>query len=200
MVTIIITGGIATGKSTACKAWLEMEPDSAFHDADATVHALYGDRAVRAEIAAAFGADALIGEDEVDRSLLRRAITADPGNKKMLEGILHPRVRSVATEAHANALAAGKPWFLADIPLYFEAGEWKPCADAKVVVVACSRETQRIRLQQRNPFDIAEAGRIIAMQADLAAKMAASDHVLWNEGSPAALRRQIQMLRDCLRH
>ena len=67
MVTIIITGGIATGKSTACKAWLAMEPDTAFHDADATVHALYGDRTVRTEIAAAFGADALIGENEVDR-------------------------------------------------------------------------------------------------------------------------------------
>ena len=86
MQTLIITGGIATGKSSACRAWLEIEPDTVVHDADAVVHALYGDPRVRMELAAAFGPAALVGESEVDRGFLRKTIVADPPGKKILEG------------------------------------------------------------------------------------------------------------------
>ncbi len=198
MITLVVTGGIATGKSSFCQAWREIEPGSICHDADQAVHALYGKPEVRALLSRAFGPEILLGESEVDRSMIRRAITHDPGKKQILEQILHPRVRSERTTAITSARASGCPWFLAEIPVFFEAGAVKPEPDSPVIVVACSAETQRQRLQQRNPFDNAEAGRMIAMQSDLSAKMAAADHVLWNEGPPPTMLQQAKMLRDCL--
>jgi dephospho-CoA kinase len=70
--------------------------------------------------------------------------------------------------------------------------------EAKVLVVACDQETRLERLRARNPFDNGEAGRMVDLQADLPAKMAAADHVLWNEGRPSDLSRQAMMLRDLL--
>jgi dephospho-CoA kinase len=198
MITLVVTGGIATGKSSFCQAWREIEPASIVHDADQAVHALYGSPEVRALLSRAFGPEILLGDSDVDRSMIRRAIAHDPGKKLQLEEILHPRVRSGRADAIAEARASGCPWFLAEIPVFFEAGAVKPEAGSPVIVVACAPETQRQRLQQRNPFDNAEAGRMIGMQLDLSAKMAAADHVLWNEGPPATMLQQARMLRDCL--
>ena len=125
--------------------------------------------------------------------------SARPDKRRELESLVHPRVRTRCIEAHERADGAGAPWFLADIPLFFEGGGWKPVPGTHVVVVACSPAIQLERLLQRNPFDKPEAERIIASQADLSAKMAAADHVLWNEGSPPVLQRQSRLLRDCLR-
>lgn len=198
MIIFVVTGGIATGKTSFCRAWRELEPATIFHDADHAVHALYGDPEVRALLSKTFGPEILLGDSEVDRPRIRKAMASDPRKKEALEQILHPRVRSRRAAAIANARAAGCPWFLAEIPIFFEAGAVEPEADCPVVVVACSPEIQRQRLQQRNPFDNAEAGRMIAMQSDLSAKMAAADHVLWNEGPPPTMLRQARMLRDCL--
>jgi dephospho-CoA kinase len=54
------------------------------------------------------------------------------------------------------------------------------------------------RLKARNPFDNGQAVRMVSLQSDLPAKMAAADHVLWNEGRESDLSRQATMLRDLL--
>lgn len=195
---LVVTGGIATGKSTFCQIWAKICPDSVFHDADACVHRLYADPAVRMELRQVFGADALVGEQEIDRGFIRRAIGADPARKTALENILHPRVRAERARLADEASAAGRPWFVAEIPVYFEAGARKPVPEAVVLVVACAQETRLDRLRARIPFDNGEAERMIAMQAELPAKMAAADHVLWNEGRLSDLTRQALMLRDLL--
>lgn len=198
MLYLVVTGGIATGKSTFCRIWQTLEPKTVQHDADAAVHRLYADPAVRMEMRMVFGENVLIGETEVDRNAIRVAIAEDPTRKAALEGILHPRVRAERENVAAAARAAGAPCFLAEIPVFFEAGARKPEPEAKVIVVACAHQTRLERLRARNPFDNGEAERMVQMQAELPAKMAAADHVLWNEGRPPDLSRQAMMLRDLL--
>jgi dephospho-CoA kinase len=198
MLYLVVTGGIATGKSTFCRIWNELVPGTAFHDADDSVHRLYADPAVRMEIGLVFGSSVLIGESDIDRAAVRAAIAGDPIRKAALEGILHPRVRAERTRMAAEAQHRGAPCFLAEIPVFFESGAQKPVPEAKVLVVACDQETRLERLRARNPFDNGEAGRMVDLQADLPAKMAAADHVLWNEGRPSDLSRQAMMLRDLL--
>lgn len=198
MLYLVVTGGIATGKSTFCRIWKEQVPGTVLHDADEAVHRLYADAAVRMEIRQVFGPDVLVGDTEIDRDAIRSAIAADKTRKAALEGILHPRVRAERAKLASEVESAGVPCFLAEIPVFFEAGANKPTPETLVLVVACSPETQLERLRARNPFDNGQAGRILPMQADLQAKMAAADHVLWNDGCPSDLSRQAMMLRDLL--
>ncbi len=198
MLYLVVTGGIATGKSTFCKIWQEILPGTILHDADEAVHRLYADPAVRMEIRQVFGPDVLLGDRDIDRTAIRNAIAGDRTRKSALEAILHPRVRQERAQLSAKAKEAGVPCFLAEIPVFYEAGGHKPDPDALVVVVACAPGTRWERLQARNPFDNGQAGRMVALQADLQAKMAAADHVLWNEGRLSDLSRQALMLRDLL--
>ena len=195
---LIVTGGIGTGKSAFVAALREEMPSLALHDADRTVHRLYGDPDVREELAAEFGASVLTGEADVDRAAIRKAVFTEPSKRARLEAILHPRVRAACQAAWNAAQAGAASLFVADIPLFFEGGQWKPDPSIRVLVVACSPRTQRDRLAARNPFDKDAIERIISSQADLAAKMAAADFVVWNEGGLQALRRQAASLVDHL--
>ena len=198
MLYLVVTGGIATGKSTFCQIWKDQLPGTVVHDSDEAVHRLYADPSVRMEIRQVFGPEVLVGEDEIDRETIRNSIAADRTKKAALEGILHPRVRAERSKLATEAEAAGAPCFLAEIPVYFEAGARKPVPEALVLVVGCGPETRLERLRARNPFDKSQAERMLSMQADLHAKMAAADHVLWNDGRPSDLSRQAMMLRDLL--
>lgn len=198
MHALIVTGGIATGKSSFSRDWLALAPDTVFHDADASVHKLYSDASVRTALVDLFGEEVLHGSDNVDRARIRQQVFQDPSKRKELESILHPRVRALCLESYQQAMAMRATWFLADIPLFFEAGCWKPDAQVSVLVVACSRATQLSRLLQRNPFDNDEAQRIVDAQIDIHTKMAAADFVVWNEGLPSVMNQQIRMIKDCL--
>lgn len=198
MLYLVVTGGIGTGKSTFCRIWQENLPGTVLHDADEAVHRLYADADVREKLSLVFGPQVLVGESEIDRDAIREAISADRTRKLALENILHPLVRAERAQRAAEAATAGATCFLAEIPVFFEAGAHKPVPEAKVVVVACAHETRLERLRARNPFDNGQAGRMVALQAELPAKMAAADHVLWNEGRPSDLSRQALMLRDLL--
>jgi len=195
---LIITGGFATGKSTFCGMIAALRPGSVVHDADDCVHGLYAEKSVRSELAALFGQDILLDDGEIDRARVRQEVFASPERRRALEKILHPRVRTATAAAWKQALATDAPFFLADIPLFFEAGQWKPTPDFLVVVVACSPTTQGQRARERNPFDKATVERIVSSQASLEVKMAAADFVAWNEGGRDVLERQAAILADHL--
>ncbi len=193
-VGLVVTGGVGTGKSSFARHLADLVPGLAWHDADAAVHALYGDAEVRAGLAGLFGPEVLVSATEIDRAAVRRTVFADPARRKQLEAILHPRVRAACLAAWEAAVRARAPLFVADIPLFFEGGQWKPDPAFRVVVVACSPAVQRQRLAARNPFDNEAIEGILSVQADLAAKMAAADFVVWNEGGPQTLLRQATLL------
>ncbi len=193
-VGLVVTGGAGTGKSSFTRQMAELVPGIAWHDADASVHALYADAEVRAGLAGLFGPEVLVSATEIDRAAVRRAVFAEPARRKQLEAILHPRVRAACLAAWEAAVRAWKPLFVADIPLFFEGGQWKPDPAFRVVVVACSPAVQRERLAARNPFDNEAIEGMLSAQVDLAAKMAAADFVVWNEGEPRTLLRQATLL------
>jgi len=181
-----LTGGIATGKTTFRRCLVEAHAFDVF-DADACVHALLeGDHAVIASIADAFGPAAFTPAGRPDKTFLRNRIYSDSAARRTLEGILHPRVRQRWHELGAQACEQGHD-FLADIPLLFETGA-QEAFDA-VVVVAASPATQQDRLRARG-VNAALMERMLASQWTIEEKVRLADHVIWNDGSPEALRRQ----------
>lgn len=191
-----ITGGIATGKSSFVQALLRHLPAPLF-DADRAAHELLeGDPAVHEEIRARFGPGVFTTANLPNRQRLREAVFGFPEERKALEAILHPRIRE-RWMALCAAQRNQPGWLLVDIPLLYETGAEK--ALERVVVVACSGETQRARLREKRGLDETTSENIIGAQHDLGLKMKAANHVIWNDSTLDCLEGQARLLADWLK-
>lgn len=196
MPAIGVTGGVASGKSSVAQA-LGARLGVEVFSADACARDLADhDPEARAEIAGVFGQDVFKPDGGLDRVRIREMVFADAEKRSRLEAILHPRIRArwvpLAREARGNGA-----WWVAEIPLLFETG-----AEAEldgVIAVACSESVQLERLARHRGLDPAVAGGIIGAQAPMAEKTARADWVIWNDGTPAALERQVDWVEELLR-
>ena len=107
MLKIGITGGIGSGKSLV--AGLFMQHGAALVDTDAIAHQLTGPGGAAIDaIRRAFGDGVIATDGRMDRAAMRARVFADPAQKKVLEGILHPMIQQEAQRQLA-ALAAAFP-------------------------------------------------------------------------------------------
>lgn len=191
MLSLALTGGIATGKSTFVRHFLELAPNTAFFDCDASVHDLLTNPEVVATVEASLGQDLTSADGTLNRSRLRGLVFEHPERRKTLEGILHPLVRDACLASQQQARASGTAaFFLADVPLLYESGF--PLHRDLDIVVACGPLTQRSRLMARSGFASDLADKIIAAQLPIADKIDRADVSLWNGGQPKSLRRQTE--------
>lgn len=191
MPAIGITGGISTGKSTFCECLREILLAAKFFNADQAAHALVELPDVKRKIRAEFGSCVFSRDGDLNREKLRAIIFADATKKRALEQILHPRIRrqwGVEAEKHRNS----PDFFFADIPLLYETNGETLCD--RVVVVACSYKVQLARLAKRMSLKQKEAEQMITSQMPLDEKIRRGDHVVWNDGSRAALMEQTRFL------
>src|SRR5213593_489576 len=191
MPAIGITGGISTGKSTFCDCLREILPGAKFFDADAVARQLVDLEEVKQELLAKFGFGIFSRNGDLNRDAVRAIIFQDAVKRQALEQILHPRIRrqwSVEADRHRTS----SQFFFADIPLLYETGGETLCD--RVVVVACSENVQVARLAQRMSINGTEAEQMIRSQMPLDEKIARADHVVWNDGSRAALMEQARFL------
>ncbi len=183
-----LTGGIASGKSTAARRFGEL--GAAIVDADEGARALVvAGQPARAEIVARFGAGILAADGRLDRRALRERVFRDPGSRADLEAILHPRIR---TEMARRAAAATGPYTILVIPLLIEAG---PRDDIdRILVVDANEDTQRQRLIERDGGSPELARAMLAAQASRAERLARADDVLPNDGDLAGLHAAVGAL------
>jgi dephospho-CoA kinase len=185
-----LTGGIATGKSTAARLLHDLADLTAF-DADACVHELL---ATDHEVISTIRLEFSLPDAPLDRAMLRQIVFRDPEARRRLEGILHPVVRARWQGLAHDCRAHGRR-LLADIPLLFETGA--ASAFDATIVVAASPQVQRQRLADRG-LDQKMIDAMLASQWPIGQKVALADHVIWNDGSPAELERQCALLLDAL--
>src|SRR5437870_12432125 len=191
MPEIGIRGGICSGKSSFCACLRETLPAARFFNADEAAHALVELTEVKQEIRAEFGNGIFSSDEALNRAKLRAIIFGDATRKRALERILHPRIRHqwrAEAERHRNS----PDFFFADIPLLYESGGETLCD--RVVVVAWSYELQLSRSMARLSIKASEGQPTINSQMPLDEKIARADHVVWNDGSRAALMEQARFL------
>jgi dephospho-CoA kinase len=187
-----ITGGISTGKTTFCGCLRELVPDAKIFDADVAARQLVdGDPEVKREIQDRFGADIYSSAGDLNRSKLGATVFTDARQRRLLEGILHPRIRLQWSDL-AHRYRKSSEFFFADIPLLYETGGETLCD--WVVVVACSPAIQRKRLAAKTGLSPDRVEDMISSQMDLKEKMKRAQHVVWNNDGTDLLRRQTETL------
>ncbi len=186
-----LTGGIGSGKSTV--ADLFATQGAAVVDTDLIAHQLtaVGGAAIPA-IKEAFGAELILPGGAMDRAAMRERVFVDANEKKRLEAILFPLIRRTTREAAEQAEGT---YLLFVVPLLVESGLWQQRV-SRVLTIDCSEEVQIARVMQRNNLSETQVRAIIASQASRAARLAAADDVVSNEGDSAALLPQVARLHQ----
>ena len=187
--SIALTGGIASGKSTVADAFRERGVP--IFDADVVARELVqpGQPAL-AEIAVVFGAAMLTAAGELDRGRMRERVFADIAERRRLESILHPKVRKALLAAAATCADA---YCLLVIPLLAESHadyDWVN----RTLVVDVPFETQLARVMQRDGITRDAALSILAVQATREERLDLADDLIDNAGPPEALGLSVDRL------
>jgi dephospho-CoA kinase len=188
VIRVGLTGGIASGKSTAAE--LLAERGAVLVDSDVLAREVVepGTPGLAA-VVERIGPEVL-RDGRLDRPALGRIVFADAAARRDLEAIVHPAVRSRARELEAQA--PDNAVVVHVIPLLVETGQ---ADDFDVVlVVDVAPEVQRERLVRRDGLSGAEADARIAAQASRADRLAAADHVLDNGQGLGDLEKQVGRL------
>ncbi len=187
---LALTGGIATGKSTAGKIMRRLVPTMKFFDSDESVQNLLSLRPVLEEISVELGESVIRDDGSLNRAQLRELVFGNPVQREKLEGVLHPKVRKECLELREKCSKnPSTTLFVADVPLLFESGF---DFDQELnLVVATSEATQRTRLKARSHFEDRMITSILRAQLPIMEKVARGDVVFWNEGCLAQLERQL---------
>ncbi len=189
-----ITGGIGSGKS-AVTDYLEIKGITVV-DADKVARVVVepGTSGLAA-IAEHFGRDILLPNGTLDRAALRKIVFDKPDERKVLEGITHPRIR----EEIARQLSdAGSPYVVLASPLLLESGQ-SSFADY-VVVVDVPESVQLSRTMTRDDNSEQLVKSIMAVQLDRETRLARADTSISNEGTLEELHTRVDALHtDLLR-
>lgn len=190
MLRVGLTGGIASGKSTVADMFVEL--GAALVDTDVIAHRTVepGSAALGA-IAEQFGESVIAADGSLDRAALRRIVFASEPERRKLEAILHPLIR---TQAVAEMAAASAPYVIAAVPLLVETG-FADLVD-RVAVVHCTMQQQIDRVTKRSGMSRKEAQAIIAAQTDERTRLAAADDIIDNTGTLAETRAQVERLHE----
>lgn len=192
MVVVGLTGGIASGKSTAAAALRRIGAPVVSSDELAREVVRPGEPAWHA-VREAFGAGVLRADGTLDRRALAATVFADPAARRRLEAITHPEIRRRMLAWLAAQRAAGAAAAVCDIPLLFEVGlHTPPTFVDRIWVVHVRPETQLERLMRRDGLDEPAARARLEAQWPLSRKAALADVVLDNEDSPQALARAVE--------
>ena len=196
-ITIGLTGGIGSGKSTAAKILGELGAPAI--DADKVGHEIYqpGGPAYQ-ELIDAFGEGILAPDHTIDRRKLGPIVFADPAALKRLNAIVHPKMFTRMGEMVAAMRQRGETRpIVVEAAILIEAN-WQPLFD-EIWLVTASREhvIERVERDRGLKPEQTEA-RIRAQLTDEERRKFATS-VIHNDGTLEDLRAAVtQLWREAL--
>lgn len=186
----VITGSIATGKSTVCSL-LSMRGFSLI-DADVIAKEKLEDS--KSELREIFD-DEIFNGNQIDRKKLADIIFASSEQREKLNALIHPKVRAEIARQAEQKEKFELP-YLMDIPLFFESGDY----DCKMsMVVYTPRDIQLDRLVKREGLSLEEAKRRVDAQIDIEVKKGRADWVVDNSKDLKHLQNEVEKFVDYIR-
>jgi len=183
-----LTGGIASGKSTAAKFFGALGVPILDSDQVARDVVEPGQPPLE-RLIERFGRKILTPDGHLDRPALRDIVFSDPKARADLEALTHP---AIGAAMEARSAAAGGPYQILVIPLLVE----KNLASHvdRVLVVDCDEQLQVRRLRDRDGSTPEQVQAILKAQAPRAARLKAADDVIHNDSDMSAVRDQVAAL------
>lgn len=191
MKVIALTGGIGSGKSLVANYFFSLGAEVIDADQLARQAIERGSEGFD-EVLATFG-DGILKDGDIDRRALGEIVFADPEKRKLLEGIIHPRVQQALADARKSL--AEDQILIYEIPLLVETN-----AAAKfdlVITVEAPLDARIERLKKRGLLQ-SEIERRIANQATPEARKSVANIVIENSGNEEDLLRKVEAIWEDL--
>lgn len=188
--TVVLTGGIASGKTAVSKLFGRLGVPIIDTDCIARELVEPGQPALRA-IVDAFGPGCLDADGRLDRRAMRSVIFSDPEAKVRLEGILHPLIQA---EVNRRASGLTADYCIVVIPLYTGRGAYDRVD--RVLVVDADENTRIARVMQRDGITRESAEAILRNQIDRRKRLALADDIILNDGGFDDLAQRVRDLHE----
>jgi len=189
VITIGITGGIGSGKSTASQILGELGAEVI--DADKAGHRVYlPDTPAWREIVATFGEGVLALDRTIDRAKLGPIVFSDPEALHKLNAITHGKIFAYIQGQIDYMQQQATRAVVVEAAILLEAG-WRPLVDQLWVVVT-DIDVAIARLKTYKNFTEDQARARIAAQLSNEERIAQADKVLWNNADLATLRQAVE--------
>ena len=183
-----LTGGIASGKSTAAKFFGALGVPILDSDSIAREVVEPGQPPLE-RLIERFGRSILTPDGHLDRPALRAIVFSDPKARADLEALTHP---AIGEAMQARSAAAGGPYQILVIPLLVEKN-LRANVD-RVLVIDCAEGLQISRLRARDGSTTGQAQAILNAQVSRAARLQAADDVIHNDADMGRVRDQVAAL------
>ncbi len=188
--TIAVTGGIGSGKSTACKILKE----NGFYIIDTdeiTREISQPNGSAYTKIIKLFGPSILLKDKTLNKDKIKELILANPPLKNKLEDILHPLIlNEVKRKIQALRENDYDSYIFVEVPLLFEAGWDKFFPHVLLVTAPIKKRIERIK-QYRN-MSSSKALSFIKSQLPDEKKKKLSTWIITNDKDIQTLKHKIK--------
>jgi dephospho-CoA kinase len=185
---VAVTGGLSSGKSTACRFLKEL--GAYIVNADEIVHQLLSPKTPLGQQVINLLGEDIVLKDQIDRSRIAKRVFNDKPLLQSLEALLHPAVMSEIDKRYQQVEKQGTATlFVAEIPLLFEiAGE--RFFDFTIVVTADPKLCQQ-RFLANSGYESGEYEKRMRHQMAPDEKAKRADYVIENSGGMESMHRSI---------
>jgi dephospho-CoA kinase len=184
-----LTGGIASGKSTASKILKKL--GAIIIDADEISRKISTSVEVIEKVRNAFGEEAIL-DGQLNRQKLREIIFKEKEKRTLLNSIMHPIIVKkiqIQIEIEENK---NKNLIVLDIPLLFETKLEYLCD--KILVIWVEENIQIERIMKRDNSSEEMARKILNSQMSLLEKLKKADYSIENNGTIGELEKKIKKI------
>jgi dephospho-CoA kinase len=191
-----ITGGIGSGKSTVCRLFSSYGIH--LFSADQIARSLMEESpALRRQLIEAFGDTTYLPDGSLNRQKLAKDLFTNPRNLRTVNSIVHPAVRE-ELQRRLDELPASvrRPYVLIEAALVYESklDKWLDY----VIVVDADEEKRIQRVVSRDRVTNHDVILRMKAQTSPAQKVKAADFVIMNNDDEAALLPRVNLIHQIL--
>jgi len=177
MLKIGITGGIGSGKTTACKIF-EILGIPIYYADDRAKALMVNDSTLVQKIKDIFGEEAYLEDGSLNRPHIASLAFNDQSKLSLLNAAVHPAVREDGINWHLAQ--KNVPYTLKEAALLFESGGNKVLD--KIITVTAPEAVRIERIKERDNATIEQIKARMDKQMPEDQKVALADYVIYNDG------------------
>ncbi|RDX36275.1 dephospho-CoA kinase [Kangiella sp. HD9-110m-PIT-SAG07] len=189
---IVLTGGVASGKSAVSQLFDEL--GVTVIDADLVARDVVAlDSAGLQQITDYFGGSVLNKDGTLNRQTLREIIFNSNEKREWLNQLLHPMIRQEMERLRQKAEECDELYTINVIPLYLETihGTSEAMNYQRVLVVDVSESVQLERLLQRDSGSLKQAKALMKTQANRKERLSIADDIIDNGSDLQSLKQRV---------